>query len=43
MGGYDLSMDYPDLHNHMLIATTEKNSKDDIDYLIKSLEEIAND
>ena len=43
IGGYDLAIDYPNLPKHMLIATTEKNSKEDIDHLVKSLEEVAND
>jgi len=43
LGGYDLSIDYPELANHMLIAVTEMNSKDDIDYLVEILEEVTND
>ncbi|MBN2548556.1 MAG: aminomethyl-transferring glycine dehydrogenase subunit GcvPA [Anaerolineales bacterium] len=33
LGGYDLSQDYPSLENHMLIALTEMNTKEDIDVL----------
>ncbi len=43
LGGYDLSADYPELENHMLIAVTEMNTKDDIDYLVEILQEVAND
>ena len=37
LGGYDLSIDYPSLENHMLIAVTEMNSKEDIDSLVEVL------
>ncbi|HZD58391.1 MAG TPA: aminomethyl-transferring glycine dehydrogenase subunit GcvPA [Anaerolineales bacterium] len=40
LGGYDLGQDYPDLENHMLIAVTEMNSKDDIDTLAEVLAEV---
>ena len=43
LGGYDLSQDYPELENHMLIAVTEKISKDDIDEFVMALEEVAHD
>lgn len=43
LGGYDLSADYPELKNHMLLAVTEMNTKDDIDYLVEILQEVAND
>ncbi len=43
LGGYDLGQDYPELANHMLIAVTEMNSKDDIDLLVDALEEVSND
>ena len=43
LGGYDLSQDYPELENHMLIAVTEKISKLDIDDFVAALEEVAND
>lgn len=42
LGGYDLGRDYPDLENHMLIAVTEMNSKDDIDILTEVLAEVKN-
>ena len=43
LGGYDLSQDYPELENHMLVAVTEKISKLDIDDFVAALEEVAND
>jgi glycine dehydrogenase subunit 1 len=41
LGGYDLGQDYPALKNHMLIAVTEMNTKDEIDALVDVLEEVA--
>ena len=43
LGGYDLGQDYPSLENHMLIAVTELNSRQDIDLLVKTLVEVSND
>lgn len=43
LGGYDLGKTFPELINHMLIAVTEKNSKEDIDYLVELLSEVEND
>ena len=43
LGGYDLSGDYPELENHMLLAVTEMITKDDIDYLVDTLKEVIND
>jgi glycine dehydrogenase subunit 1 len=43
VGGYDLGQDYPELENHMLVAVTEMNSKDDIDMLVEALQEVSND
>ena len=40
IGGYDLGRDYPDLQNHMLIACTETNTRDEIDALVKALGEL---
>lgn len=40
LGGYDLGKDYPELENHVLIAVTEMNSKDDIDNLVEVLAEV---
>jgi glycine dehydrogenase subunit 1 len=41
LGGYDLGQDYPVLKDHMLIAVTEMNTKDEIDALVDVLEEVA--
>jgi glycine dehydrogenase subunit 1 len=41
IGGYDLSRDYPHLENHMLIAVTETNTREEIDDLAAALEEVA--
>lgn len=43
LGGYELSQAYPELDNHILIAVTEKISKEDIDDFVAALEEVAND
>lgn len=43
LGGYDLGQDYPALGNHMLIAVTEMNSKEDIDTLVHVLSEVSHD
>ncbi len=39
IGGYDLSRSYPELPGHMLIAVTEKRSKDEIDHFACVMEE----
>lgn len=41
--GYDLGKDYPELKNHLLIAVTEKISKDDIDHFVEALAEVNHD
>jgi glycine dehydrogenase subunit 1 len=41
IGGYDLSQDYPPLKNASLLAVTEVNSKEEIDFLVESLAEVA--
>jgi glycine dehydrogenase subunit 1 len=41
IGGYDLSRDYPHLENHMLIAVTETNTREEIDDLAAALEEVV--
>jgi glycine dehydrogenase subunit 1 len=41
LGGYDLGQDYPELADHMLLAVTEMNSKEDIDELVELLPEVA--
>jgi len=43
LGGYDLGQDYPELKNHMLIAVTEVNSKQEIDFLVRVLKEVRHD
>ena len=43
LGGYDLGQDYPALKNHMLVAVTEMNSKEEIDLLAEVLAEVAQD
>lgn len=40
LGGYDLGKDYPSLKNHLLVAVTEMNSKDEIDTLVEILKEM---
>jgi len=37
IGGYDLSKDYPDRENQMLIAVTETNTRGEIDRLVAAL------
>ncbi len=41
LGGYDLSQDYPDLKNHMLLAVTEMNTREQIDQLVDVLSEVT--
>lgn len=41
LGGYDLSQEYPELPNQMLVAVTEKLSKEDIDAFCEALEEVT--
>ena len=43
LGGYDLGQDYPELKDHMLIAVTEMNSREDIDLLVDVLAEVSDD
>jgi glycine dehydrogenase subunit 1 len=40
LGGYDLGLDYPALRDHMLLAVTEMNTKDEIDALVDVLAEV---
>ncbi len=40
IGGYDLSQDYPELGNAMLVCVTETLSKRDIDALVMALAEV---
>ncbi len=43
IGGYDLGEDYPSLKDHMLLAVTEMNTKDEIDALVEVLAEVSHD
>jgi glycine dehydrogenase subunit 1 len=43
LGGYDLSLNYPGLKNQMLVAVTEMNTKEEIDYLADVLAEVSHD
>jgi glycine dehydrogenase subunit 1 len=43
IGGYDLSQDYPQRENQMLIAVTEMISREEIDLLVEALGEEASD
>jgi glycine dehydrogenase subunit 1 len=41
IGGYDLGKDYAHLKDHMLLAVTEMNSKEEIDTLVEVLRSLA--
>ncbi|MCL4528837.1 MAG: aminomethyl-transferring glycine dehydrogenase subunit GcvPA [Chloroflexi bacterium] len=43
IGGYDLGQDYPSLKDHMLVAVTEMNTKEEIDALVEVLSEVSHD
>jgi glycine dehydrogenase subunit 1 len=43
LGGYDLGQDYPALKDHMLLAVTEMNTKEEIDALVEALKEAHHD
>jgi len=43
LGGYDLGKDFPGLKDHMLIACTEMNHREEIDALVECLAEVAHD
>ena len=42
LGGYDLSLEYPELSRHMLVAVTEMNTREEIDQLVEVLSEVSN-
>ena len=42
IGGYDLSLNYPDRKNQMLLCCTELNSREQIDGLCAALSEVGN-
>jgi glycine dehydrogenase subunit 1 len=41
LGGYDLGRDFPGLKDHMLVAVTELNTREDIDSLVTALGEFS--
>lgn len=41
LGGYDLGIAYPELSGHMLVAVTEKRTRQEIDSFAAKLEEVA--
>jgi glycine dehydrogenase subunit 1 len=41
LGGYDLSKDYPDRKNQMLVCVTELNTRQQIDHLVETLKMIG--
>jgi glycine dehydrogenase subunit 1 len=41
LGGHDLGQDFAELKDHMLLAVTEMNSKEEIDDLVDILQEVA--
>jgi glycine dehydrogenase subunit 1 len=43
LGGYDLSEEYPQLKDHMLVAVTEMLSKEEIDDFVDALKELSHD
>ncbi len=43
IGGYDLGKNYPSLKDHMLIAVTEMNTREEIDALVDVLAEVSHD
>ncbi|MAT44586.1 MAG: aminomethyl-transferring glycine dehydrogenase [Anaerolineaceae bacterium] len=43
LGGYDLSADYDEMNNHLLVAVTELNTKEEIDFFVETLKEVTND
>ena len=43
LGGYDLSVVYPELTHELLVAVTEMNPRSEIDYLVAVLEEEYHD
>lgn len=43
LGGYDLSQEYPELDRHLLVAVTEKITKEAIDEFVEALTEVNND
>lgn len=42
LGGYDLGQVYPGMENHLLVAVTEMNTREQIDTLCEALQEVNN-
>ena len=42
LAGYAVGKDYPGLENYLLVAVTEMNTKEDIDWLVAGLKEVTN-
>jgi glycine dehydrogenase subunit 1 len=42
IAGYPIGKDYPGFEDYLLIAVTEMNTKEDIDWLVAGLEEVSN-
>jgi glycine dehydrogenase subunit 1 len=42
LAGYAVGKDYPGLENYLLVAVTEMNTKEDIDWLVSGLKEVTN-
>jgi glycine dehydrogenase subunit 1 len=40
LGGYELEKDFPEMENHLLVAVTEMNTKEEIDMLCEILAEV---
>lgn len=41
LGGYDLGQDFSGMDDHMLVAVTEMNAKEEIDLLVETLAEVS--
>ncbi len=42
LAGYPVGRHYPGLENYLLVAVTEMNTKEDIDWLVEGLQEVSN-
>ncbi|MBT3390082.1 MAG: aminomethyl-transferring glycine dehydrogenase subunit GcvPA [Chloroflexi bacterium] len=42
LGGFELSSAYDGMENHLLVAVTEMNSREEIDLLVSALQEVSN-
>ena len=42
IAGYNLESEYPERKNQLLIAATEQNTREDIDFFVSSLREVTN-